>query len=49
MLSISYKAIQEQQEQIEELQEKDKQKEEIIQNLISRIETLEKEVLNGKN
>lgn len=44
MISVAYKAIQEQQEQIEELQEKDKQKDEIITNLIKRIETLEKEV-----
>lgn len=46
MISVAYKAIQEQQEQIEQLQEKDKQKDEIITNLIKRIETLEKE---GKN
>ena len=44
MISVAYKAIQEQQEQIEELQEKDKQKDELIQSLIQRIETLEKEV-----
>ena len=44
MISIAYKAIQEQQEQIEELQAKDKQKDELIQSLIKRIETLEKEV-----
>lgn len=44
MISIAYKAIQEQQEQIEKLQLKDKQKDEIIQSLIKRIETLEKEV-----
>lgn len=44
MISIAYKAIQEQQEQIEELQAKDKQKDELIQSLIQRIETLEKEV-----
>lgn len=41
MISIAYKAIQEQQEQIEELQAKDKQKDELIQSLIQ--ETLEKE------
>ena len=44
MISIAYKAIQEQQEQIEQLQLKDKQKDELIQSLIKRIETLEKEV-----
>lgn len=44
MISIAYKAIQEQQEQIEKLQAKDKQKDELIQSLIQRIETLEKEV-----
>lgn len=44
MISVAYKAIQEQQEQIEKLQAKDKQKDEIIQSLIKRIETLEKEV-----
>lgn len=44
MISVAYKAIQEQQEQIEELQAKDKQKDELIQSLIKRIETLEKEV-----
>lgn len=44
MISIAYKAIQEQQEQIEELQVKDKQKDKLIQDLIQRIETLEKEV-----
>ena len=44
MVSVAYKAIQEQQEQIEQLQAKDKQKDEIIQSLIKRIETLEKEV-----
>ncbi|MCI8760402.1 MAG: hypothetical protein HFJ34_04705 [Clostridia bacterium] len=38
MLSISYKAIQEQQEEIEELQQKDKQKNKVIQELIERIE-----------
>lgn len=44
MISVAYKAIQEQQEQIEQLQSKDKQKDELIQSLIQRIETLEKEV-----
>lgn len=44
MISLAYKAIQEQQEQIEKLQLKDKQKDELIQSLIQRIETLEKEV-----
>ena len=43
MTSVAYKAIQEQQEQIEQLQAKDKQKDELIQSLIKRIETLEKE------
>lgn len=49
MISVAYKAIQEQQEQIEQLQEKDKQKDEIITNLIERIETLEKEVNNANS
>ena len=44
MISIAYKAIQEQQEQIEELQVKGKQKDKLIQDLIQRTETLEKEV-----
>lgn len=42
--SLCCKAIQEQQEQIEILQEKDKQKDEMIADLIKRLETLEKEV-----
>lgn len=41
VLATATKAIQEQQEQIEELKEKDKQKDEIIQDLIKRIEKLE--------
>lgn len=41
--SLCCKAIQEQQEQIEELQIKDKQRNELIQSLIQRIEVLEKE------
>ena len=41
-VSVCCRAIQEQQEQIEQLQEKDKQKDEIIQNLIQRVEALEK-------
>lgn len=45
MISVAYKAIQEQQEKIEELKEKDKQKDELMKSLIKRIETLEKEVL----
>lgn len=44
VLATATKAIQEQQEQIEQLQAKDKQKDELIQSLIQRIETLEKEV-----
>ena len=44
MVSIVWKAVQEQQEQIEELQKKDKEKDEIIKNLLKRIERLE-----GKN
>lgn len=44
MVSIAYKAIQEQQDEIEELQAKDKEKDNIIQSLIKRIETLEKGV-----
>lgn len=49
MLAIAYKAIQEQEEKIEQWQEKEKQKEEIIEKLEKRIEILEQEVLNGKN
>lgn len=49
ILVTAIKAIQEQQKQIEQLKEKDKQKEEIISNLIERIEALEKEVKNGKD
>lgn len=49
MVSVSYKAIQEQQEMIEQLQEKDKQKDREIDKLIKRIETLEKEEKNGNN
>ena len=49
MVSVSYKAIQEQQEMIEQLQEKDKQKDREIDKLIKRIETLEKEAKNGNN
>ena len=44
MVSIAYKAIQEQQDEIEKLQSKDKEKDNIIQSLIKRIETLEKGV-----
>lgn len=44
MVSIAYKAIQEQQDEIEKLQAKDKEKDNIIQSLIKRIETLEKGV-----
>ena len=42
MVSIAYKAIQEQQDEIKKLQAKDKEKDNIIQSLIKRIETLEK-------
>ncbi len=41
ILATATKAIQEQQEQIEQLQEKDKQKDEIIRNLLERIQKLE--------
>lgn len=41
MTSVAWKAIQEQQEEIEYLKEKDKQKDEKIQYLIKRIEKLE--------
>ncbi len=44
MTSVAYKAIQEQQDKIEKLQAKDKEKDNIIQSLIKRIETLEKGV-----
>ena len=47
--SLCCKAIQEQQEQIDDLQLKDKQKDELIQSLIKRIKTLEKEVKNERN
>lgn len=40
-VSLCCKAIQEQQEEIEQLQEKDQQKDEIIQELLKRIEKLE--------
>ena len=49
ILVTAIKAIQEQQKQIEQLKEKDKQKDEIISNLIERIETLEKEVNNANS
>ena len=41
VLATATKAIQEQQEEIEQLQEKDQQKDEIIQELLKRIEKLE--------
>ena len=41
MVSVAYKAIQEQQEIIEELQKKDKEKDEIIKKILKRIERLE--------
>lgn len=44
VLATATKAIQEQNKEIEELKKKDKQKEEIIADLINRIETLEKGV-----
>lgn len=44
MTSVAYKAIQEQQDEIEKLQAKDKEKDNMIQSLIKRIETLEKGV-----
>ena len=47
--SLCCKAIQEEQKQIEKLKEKDKQNEEIIANLIERIETLEKEVKDANS
>lgn len=43
ILATTVKAMQEQQEQIKELQEKDKQKDKIIQDLLKRVEILEKE------
>ncbi|MCI8641135.1 MAG: tail fiber domain-containing protein [Clostridia bacterium] len=49
MISVAYKAIQEQQEEIEELKEKDRQKDILIQTLIERIERLEKEIKDGKD
>lgn len=44
VLATTTKAIQEQQDEIEKLQAKDKEKDNIIQSLIKRIETLEKGV-----
>ena len=49
IIPLISKAIQEQQEIIEQLQEKDKQNEEIIANLIERIDALEKEVNNANS
>lgn len=49
MTSLAYKAIQEQQELIEQLQENDKKKDKLIADLITRLEKLEKEVQNGKD
>lgn len=49
MISIAYKAIQEQQEQIEELQKENIQKNDLIQILIEKIEKIEKEVKDGKD
>lgn len=46
MTSLAYKAIQEQQELIEQLQENDKKKDKLIADLITRLEKLEKEVHN---
>ena len=46
VLAVATKAIQEQQSLIEEMQEKNKQRDEIINNLISKIERLEEKV-NG--
>lgn len=43
VLATATKAIQEQQEEIKQLKEKDKQKDEIIQDLLKRIEKLEEE------
>lgn len=47
MITLSWKAIQEQQEQIEKLKESDKQKDKKIAELIKRLERLE--ASNGKN
>lgn len=41
-VSVCCKAIQEQQEEIQELKEKDKQKDELLKSLLARIEKLEK-------
>ena len=49
MISVAYKAIQEQQEEIEKLREENKNKEDTISKLIERIEKLEQEVFNGQN
>lgn len=49
MISVAYKAIQEQQEQIEKLQKENQQKDEILANLIERLEKLEKEANNGQD
>ena len=49
MISVAYKAIQEQQEEIEELKEKNRLKDLIIENLTTRIENLEKRGSNEGN
>ena len=47
--SLCCKAIQEQQEEIEKLQKENQQKDEILANLIERLEKLEKEANNGQD
>ncbi len=49
MISLAYKAIQEQQELIEKLKENDKAKDKLISDLTTRLEKLEKEACHGKD
>lgn len=49
IIATATKAIQEQQEQIEILQETNKQKDETIKKILERLEIVEKEVFNGKD
>ncbi len=49
ILATTTKAIQEQQEEIEQLQQKDKQKDGVIQELLTKLGEFEKEVFNGKD
>lgn len=48
VLATATKAIQEQDEEIEQLKEKDKQKNELIQSLMKRLEKLENQLMKGE-